>query len=299
MQKPVDRTISFYERAIEWTHHADKVINLVLGYLLAIASVLGFMDVLSNGEVLQYASWLFYVWLAIMGLGIDFQILLVIGRIPDLFRLEGKKKWVIFSFNVAFLLLLCYMSVIIGAVFTQHRDVPGTISQAMQALGINTIAFVYERAALATLLLALMAVDRTMERWRVQQGKPISAIVPATVPDLDDLIERLDERHAQRMQTTIEMITEILIERTIERVTVAQLPSGEQGANMISSLPASHAAEAPAAPLPGEQPLSYGAAIEALYKGNPQLTVREIAEQVGCSLSTANKWVHRLKAPSE
>jgi hypothetical protein len=99
------------------------------------------------------------------------------------------------------------------------------------------------------------------------------------------------------MQTTIETITEILIERTIERVTVAQLPSGEQGANMISSLPAPHTVEAP--PVPDEQPLSYGAAIEALYKGNPQLTVREIAEQVGCSLSTANKWVHRLKASSE
>jgi hypothetical protein len=222
------QALSCYENAIEWAHKADKVINLVLGYLLAIASVLGFMDVLSNGEVLQYASWLFYVWLAIMGLGVDFQILLVIGRIPDLFRIEGKKKWVIVGFNVAFLLLLGYMSVIIGAIFTQHRDMPGTVAQAMQALGINGIAFVYERAALATLLLALMAVDRTMERWRMHgvQGEQ-GRIVPTMVPDLDTLIERLDERYAQRMQTTIETISEILVERTIERVTVPQLPRGE------------------------------------------------------------------------
>ncbi|HLG77351.1 MAG TPA: hypothetical protein VKX46_13130 [Ktedonobacteraceae bacterium] len=188
---PQDQVTSdrFYERAIEWTHRADKVINLVLGYLLAVASVLGFMDVLSNGEVLSNVPYLFYVWLAIMGLGVDFQILLVVGRIPDLAQMVSSRwaKIVFFVFNIAFLLFLCYMSIIIGAVFTQHRDVPtmlvtnpqthasivqsSTIASAMAALGINTIHFVYERAALATLLLVLMAVDRTMERWRMHMNR--------------------------------------------------------------------------------------------------------------------------------
>src|SRR5579859_6112724 len=165
---------SFYQQAIEWTHRADKVINLVLGYLLAIASVLGFMDVLSNGEVLGTVPYLFYLWLAIMGLGVDFQILLVIGRIPDLAKTveNGWFRGVFFAFNIAFLAFLCYMSVIIAAVFTQHRDVPGTIAQAMNALGIDATRFVFKRATLATLLLDLMAVDRTMKRWRMQLMQP-------------------------------------------------------------------------------------------------------------------------------
>jgi len=177
---------NFYEKAIEWTHRADKIINLVLGYLLAIASVLGFMDVLSNGQVLNQVPFMFYVWLGIMGLGVDFQILLVIGRIPDLFRMPvaGWQKWLIFLFNVLFLVFLCVMSIATSAIFTQHRDMPlitgvdpfthlvasrvSTIDDAMGVLGINSILFVYGRAALATLLLVLMAVDRTMERWRMQ-----------------------------------------------------------------------------------------------------------------------------------
>src|SRR5579859_1292799 len=165
---------NFYEQAIEWTHRADKVINLVLGYLLAIASVLGFMDVLSNGEVLGAVPYAFYVWLAIMGLGVDFQILLVIGRMPDLAKTvsNGWLRFIFFAFNIAFLAFLCYMSIIIAAVFTQHRDVPGTIAAAMSALGIDATRFVFERAALATLLLVLMAVDRTMERWRMQIARP-------------------------------------------------------------------------------------------------------------------------------
>lgn len=161
---------TFYENAIEWCHRADKVINLALGYLLAFASVLGFMDVLSNGEVLTHVPAAFYIWLAIMGLGVDFQLFLVIGRFPDLTRqLNGLARLVFIAFNLVFLSFLCYMSATIGAVFTQHRDVANsTITGAMQSLHIDATYFVYERAALATLLLVLMAVDRTMERWRMQ-----------------------------------------------------------------------------------------------------------------------------------
>src|SRR5436190_163755 len=113
-----------------------------------------------------------------MGLGVDFQLLLVVDRMPDLGRLiNGWRSYVFFAFNISFLGFLAYMSIIIGAVFTQHRDIPGTITAAMNALGINATDFVYERAALATLLLILMAVDRTMERWRMQiehaQSTPI------------------------------------------------------------------------------------------------------------------------------
>lgn len=44
---------------------------------------------------------------------------------------------------------------------------------------------------------------------------------------------------------------------------------------------------------------SYGARIEALYKDNPQITIPEIEEAVGCSRSTAQKWLKRLKPAQE
>ncbi len=239
---------NFYERAIEWTHRADKVINLVLGYLLAGASVLGFMDVLSGGNVLSNVPYLFYVWLLIMGLGVDFQILLVIGRIPDLARMVTNSwfKTIFFVFNGAFLAFLAYMSVIIGAVFTQHYDVPGTIGQAMNALGIDSTHFVYERAALATFLLVLMAVDRTMERWRMHiqrdaqqaaqphpQDEPESTAQPQASTlepsDLEQLITAMMTMNQQNLQAmqqmtqhslnvTIEQFTKVTIEAVRETV---------------------------------------------------------------------------------
>jgi len=251
--EPSTGDLSFYEKAIEWTHRADKVINLVLGYLLAIASVLGFMDVLSNGEILGQVPYMFYAWLAIMGLGVDFQILLVIGRLPDLARTASSfwAKLLIFVFNIAFLAFLCYMSAVIGAVFTQHRDVPGTINQAMSTLGIDATYFVYERAALATLLLVLMGVDRTMERWRMQlqrvyrQKKPCDDAIPQTVqpspqphqPQTNDLeklmqamiamnqqtLQSMQAMNQQAMQVTIEQVTRVTVEAV--RETVAALPA--------------------------------------------------------------------------
>jgi len=256
---------NFYERAIEWTHRADKIINLVLGYLLAIASVLGFMDVLSNGQVLNQVPFMFYVWLAIMGLGVDFQILLVIGRIPDLFRMPvaGWQKWLIFLFNVLFLVFLCVMSIATSAIFTQHRDMPlitgidpfshlvasrvSTIDDAMGVLGINSILFVYGRAALATLLLVLMAVDRTMERWRMQiiatnqhkaqdvalaQSQQVqiqqpqqeaSQPAPVQASDLDKILQAvvaMNQQNLQLMQDmnrqTIEQVSQMSVQLTEE-----------------------------------------------------------------------------------
>lgn len=338
---------SFYERAIEWTHRADKIINLVLGYFLAVASVLGFMDVLSNGEVLGHVPFLFYIWLLIMGLGVDFQILLVIGRVPDLARMVGHPvgKWVLVIFNIAFLAFLAYVSIVIGAVFTQHRDVPGTIAQAMGVLGINSTSFVYERAALATFLLILMAVDRTMERWRMQiassnrqqrehEQEQVSTTEseqtnaahaaqqsPVQASDLAQIIQAMQEVNAQNLaamqamnnetmqrfsQVTVELVRET-IERTVATIALpgatphtfavpAPAPQSEQRHVDDEQERDTEALNALDIRVPSDRSArDYGTLIEAMYRGNNDLTAAEIVDRVGCSRSTATKWLKRIK----
>lgn len=325
-------TTNFYQRAIEWTHRADKVINLILGYLLAIASVLGFMDVLSNGEVLSSVPYAFYVWLAIMGLGVDFQILLVIGRMPDLAKTveNGWLRFIFFVFNIAFLAFLCYMSIIIAAVFTQHRDVPGTIAQAMNALGIDSTRFVFERAALATLLLVLMAVDRTMERWRLQIVRPATDTIalpvtqqseqhaistPVQTNDLEKLLNAMQTMNQQTlqamatmqqqsMQVTIEQVTRVTVEAMRDTLTALPAYQPPQIAAPLSSdqkTPSINADGKPEMGLPNEQnnsvpnEQSYGDQIEALYKDNPKITAVEVERQIGCSRTTAASWLRKVR----
>lgn len=359
---PVSQTTdpeNFYERAIEWTHRADKVINLILGYLLAIASVLGFMDVLSNGQVLGRVPNLFYVWLGIMGLGVDFQILLVVGRVPDLARMANAswQKWTIFLFNAVFLMFLAYMSVIIGAIFTQHRDdVAGsTIAMAMSTLHIDATYFVYERAALATLLLVLMAIDRTMERWRMQCAKsaPVAAdpLPEKTEPvqptqELEKVLQAMVAMNQQNLQALAEMnrqavqdalqqssrVTVELVRETVDRSIatialtghtpamltdgIANTPkegqvvtaddstcSGEQQEIQSDKPKADGETWTPGPAIcSGEQESEqkedrarYGPLIEGLYQRNTDITVTEIVDELGCSRSTASKWLQRVK----
>lgn len=358
---------SFYEKAIEWTHRADKIINLFLGYALAIASVLGFMDVLSNGEVLGHVPFLFYAWLLIMGLGVDFQILLVIGRVPDLARMvnHGIGKWVLIVFNIVFLVFLAYVSIVIGAVFTQHRDVPGTIAQAMSVLNINTVNFVYERAALATFLLILMAVDRTMERWRMQMAasnkqqardQVIAAqestvkseqtnTTPATQPtqanDIAQIIQAMQEMNAQNFaamqamnketlnhfsQVTVELVRET-VERTAATIAIqtpaqtalpapsdtyqsekSDMSNVSEGEKNGVSEGQTEALNLDAIAFGGEQnggdemvsqgeqdEQDYSDQIAAMYQQNNNIRVTDIVAALGCSRSTASKWLKRVK----
>src|SRR5581483_10546170 len=152
-------------------------------------------------------------------------------------------KGIFWGFNLAFLALLGYTSVIIGAVFVQHIDAGGTMAHDMAILGINTQWFVFERAALATGLLVLMATDRAMERWRMQlvpvnavptqreivEVSPQPQLGTAQSSDLEKLLEsmmKMNQQNLQAMQqmnqhslnVTIEQFTKVTIEAVRETV---------------------------------------------------------------------------------
>ncbi len=214
--------LNFYQHAVEWSHTADKVVNLVLSYALALSSLIAYLDVLGNGSIIDRFPPLFYVWLGIQGLGVELQILIVLSRLPELMHVQGAwKRACILGFNIMFILLLAYISIIIGAIFTQHGDAHGSIQQAMLRLGVNAIAFVYQRAAMATFLLILMGIDRMMERWRITQHEQyldnlsvhqgievVSSVsyeqlVQALVPLVAETIRTTLQEQGQRVETQV------------------------------------------------------------------------------------------------
>jgi hypothetical protein len=292
-----------------------------------------------------------------MGLGIDFQILLVIGRIPDLLRMPvaGWQKCLIFLFNVVFLVFLCVMSVMTSAIFTQHRDMPlvtvlnpltqhlvtrdSTIDDAMNVLGINSILFVYGRAALATLLLVLMAVDRTMERWRmqiiatreynaqvatsVQTRQEVAQPTALQASELDKVLQTVVTMNQQNLQLmremnrqTVEQVSQIsmqVAEETVNRIAatlsfpvqaanVKQLVQDLQNEDNTAQTGELEAMDLSGISFHGQQSSfafekNYSGKIEALLLQEPDLSDRDIAARVGCSVRTANRWKNRVQQP--
>jgi predicted transcriptional regulator len=242
------------------------------------------------------------------------------------------QKWTIFLFNALFLVFLAYMSVIIGAIFTQHRDdaTGTTIAHAMSSLHIDSTYFVYERAALATLLLVLMAVDRTMERWRMQMHRAEHAPSPteqqpdqtASPPtqELENVLQSIVTMNQQNLQALAEMnrqavqdalqqssrVTVELVRETVDRSmatialssnTPALLPAGNANTTEENEAinPDSTTCSGEQESEQKEDRARYGPLIETLYQRNADITVTEIVDELGCSRSTASKWLQRVK----
>jgi hypothetical protein len=214
--------LNFYRKAIQWSHTADKVVNLVLSYALALSSLIAYLDVLGNGGIIDRFPPLFYVWLGVQGLGVELQILIVLSRLPELLQVQGTWKRVcILGFNIVFILLLAYISIIIGAIFTQHGDAHGSIQQAMLKLGVDSILFVYQRAAMATFLLILMGIDRMMERWRITQHELY-------------LNEHSTSQSVEVVSLNDERLTQVLVPLVIEIVRATLQEQGQKAETQVT-----------------------------------------------------------------
>lgn len=255
------RTLTASQRLSGWTHEVDKIINHILGYLLAITGLIAFIDVVGDGKALSMVPWLFWFWVIVQGLGVDFQILALLRRLPVLFNTKRAVFWA----NIAFLVLLVCMLIIIGAVFVQAVETPTDgIAGAMNHLGIPQWGFVWLRSVLSALLLVIFGIDRALEVYEHQRiedeansganangtnGAPEQSEQP--LPPNVVTHEQLSELFAQLLcslrQTVIAEVTttqEQEQERTLPpsaqqseplRIAPISLPQSEQGSQTANS----------------------------------------------------------------
>ncbi len=159
--------LTLSERISIWTNELDKILNHVLGYLLAFTGLIAVADVIGNQRMSSTAPVLFWAWVLIQGLGIDFQILTLIRRLP--------KLWInppVFWANIAFIALLFGMLVVVGSVFVEHdTTTTSSIEAAMKALGFPHWLFVWLRSILSALLIVIFGIDRALEAVEHEQRR--------------------------------------------------------------------------------------------------------------------------------
>jgi len=214
------------QKLAKWTNEAESIFNHILGYVIATTALVAFADVLGNGKITDYLPWLFWIWVIAQGLCVEFQVFILVRRLPQLFRVNG---WM-FRVNIFFIACLCAMSIMIGAVFVEHDNAGGSIDSAMSTLGINHIAFVYARAALAILLIVLIAVDRALDQAVNTSEQSEQAV---NTPNTEEIVARLEARfdqmevaHQQQLALVYEQFTRIRIE--LEQPVEPQLPAPQE-----------------------------------------------------------------------
>jgi hypothetical protein len=167
-----------------------------------------------------------------------------------------------------------------------------------------------------------MAVDRTMERWRMQLARSAAptanaASTPVQVApqqtntnDLEKLLEAMQTLNQQNlqalaamqqqsMQVTIEQVTRVTVEAMRDTLTALPVyhPPAQLEAPKSEQSEKQEGLTSESITVSGEKSESYADRIEALYKRNPAITVTDIVEQTGCSTSTAHKWLKRVQPP--
>jgi hypothetical protein len=205
------------QRLARWTDEADRIFNHILGYVIAFTSLVAFADVLGNGKITQALPLLFWIWVIAQGLCVEFQVFILIRRLPRLWKVN---RWM-FTGNIAFILCLCLMSVFIGSVFVQHDNAGGTIEQAMSSLGINHTVFIYARSSLAILLVVLIAVDRALDHQEfTEQQEHVSILnsFEVKVHEISEQMNAMIQSEQLARQALMQSITERATEGHLEDI---------------------------------------------------------------------------------
>src|SRR5262249_42761218 len=155
---------------------------------------------------------LFWTWVIVQGLGLDFQILTLIRRLPKLWSNKG-----VFWANIAFIILLVLMLIIVGSVFVEHdTTTTSSVESAMMALGFPHWLFVWQRSLMSALLIVIFGIDRAMEVTEHERSQAAVHHQPMLPPNqlaqeqLDQVIDTVYTRLHLEMRS---MFTEIICER--------------------------------------------------------------------------------------
>jgi len=303
MQQQAEKRLSVSQRISQFTGEADKVFNHLLGYALAFSALIAFADVLGDGKIVQYIPWLFWIWVIAQGLGVEFQVFVLIRRLPRLWSMNRA----MFYGNIVFILFLCLISIFIGSVFVQHDNVGGTIEQSMSVLGINHILFIYARSALSILLIAIIAIDRALEQEYAQDERKQAELLTVFDGRFTQLAQGFDQRLTAMMQESAEMRKQTAeslaivvqseaqarehmiatmhqelhsVTMTISQVSVT-VEAMERQSQKLLAIPKMNV------PVVQDTPEKK---IRAVLATHPNISIRALAQQAGVSNGTAGRW---------
>ena len=269
----------------------EDSIVILSGPTLAASSIIAGVDIVTNNALADRFGWLSFVWAICLLLTLDFQVLALGVKAHRTYTTNKERTEKIAELVLIVLIAagLAYVSVQMHAIFARVNSAGVSIEVAQQQLGINPIALIYERSALVLVLIFISGWLRPVRT----QSEHLHTMQPST-PVQAETQEAVQELVATVKQLTF-TITQISRELPAVRIEEQQTllapvePIVDEQSKSIDPLPESMSSEQ----------LILPDRIEALLKVQPHLSVRQVASIIGCSVSTATKWMKRLEVPDK
>jgi hypothetical protein len=301
-------------------------IIVLSGPALAISGIIAGVDLVTGGNVLKSISWLGLVWAITLLLTLDFQVLALGVRAHRVYS-SGKhagQKVVEILLVVLIAAAISFVSIQMQSIIARVNAEAGlSIDQAAAQLGINTIALIWERSTLVLVLIFMSGWLREHPEDQAQTPAPPPA--PAAHPSISEetiqlILARLasldrweqaittqQQQQAQAGQVTIseqasavKQLTAPAQPHTQADAGQAQAPPGEQeqAPENPESIFRTEGEESEASPpIYSERFQSKEQVIAAILAQQPGASAEEIAQEAGCTVRTAAKWLQRLQGP--
>ena len=270
--------------------------------LLAFGLIASMANVLTKGAVLTDNVFMQRVWAWTQCIAIDAS---VAGTIIRTFRYyqddERVKAWL---YGLLSALLLFTAAIVLNI-----ESVQQTLNLTLDAAYIHVFVPVEALIWVRSVAIVLLIVAHAMRHVDKRQDSTPAPVVPAPTvtpePVAPDWREMLAE-FAKMQQTTIETV----IERTMERVTITQLPQVEQANTPLQIEAPGDAQDGLVnAPARDDEVLSLSNGVSGRFASkeqavahvlarNPDATIEEVVQQAQCNPRTAEKWYRRLKTPN-
>ena len=302
-------------------------IIVLSGPALAISGIIAGVDLVTGGNVLKSVGWLGLVWAITLLLTLDFQVLALGVRAHRLYTCaRGRgQKFVEILLVVLIAAAISFVSIQMQSIIARVNAETGlSIDQAAAQLGINTIALIWERSTLVLVLIFMSGWLR--DDHQEQAAMPAESSAPVAHPSFSEEMVQLILARLAKLDQLEQALTAPQQQAQTEQVaigeqivTVKQLaapasePNGSperQENKMPAQLrDAQNTLENPVSifhkegeyadnkpPIYSDKFQSKEQVIADILVRRPEASAEEIANEAGCTVRTATKWMQRLQA---
>ena len=252
--------------------YALELTSSISVLLLAFGLIASMANVLTKGSVLTDNLFMQRVWAWTQCVAIDASVAGTIIRTFRYYTRHERIKYILYGFLSVLLLFT-------AAIVSNIESVQQTLNIALDAAYVHVFIPVEALIWIRSLAIVLLIVAHALRHVQLEPEQSASATVPAPQPiPLAPTPELIDALRAALAQVTV----------SEEPETLQALPSpqGERRANT---------AQENLGESDGEQGANNYERVKTYLAGHPEAKVRDVAKALTISVSTANKWMIRIK----
>ena len=264
-------TISFLFRFVAMTSEP----------LLAAGVIVSAADFLQKGQLMSHNPQLSSAWSWTQALAIEASTGPVLVFALQAFRAGDRVKGWLYSVLAGLLFIVGGAMLLLQLI----SNLTGSSEVAINSILLYGLFAL--RVIVASGMVALSCTKHLRFSGLLSETQPVQAA--PILPNLDEVIEKLDARYQQRM--------EALYQRTVEtvKITIAEHTNPQIPAITLVNAPARAELSEQAQSLTNGRFASKEQEIARVLEANPNATAEEIAALAGTSLRTAAKWLAKLK----